>query len=945
MNHVANDILMHYGKSIDDGAPGRGSGRYPKGSGENPNQHRVDVLTRIQDYKNQGMTPSQIAEAMGLKNTSQLRVLYTHELNLKKTTDTAKAKAMLEDGKSKAEVARYFGINESTLRGWLRPVAEKRLDLTTQITDHLRELVDEKGMVEVGKGAELDLKDVLGSDIDISKERLKQALYTLELEGYHVYGGGVPQATNPGKQTNIKVLCAPDKQHKDIYNYGEISMIKDYTVREDPDGTEHLDKGFEFPKSMDSDRLLIRYRDDIMPNGHKAVENDGTVEIRPGVADLDLQGSRYAQVRILVDNNKYIKGMAYYSNDIPDGYDVVFNTNKNPGEKALKDIKKDPNNPFGALLREEGGQYHYTDENGERQLGLINKTRQEGDWGEWSHDLPHQFLAKQSKQLMEKQLNLALVDKKAEYDEICALTNPTVKKHLLESFADDCDAAAVDMKAAALPRQQYQVILPMATMPDNEVYAPNYRNGEKVALIRFPHGGTFEIPILTVNNKRPDAIRAYGSDAKDAVVVNSKVAERLSGADFDGDTVMVIPCNSPGNNVKIIATNPLKGLVGFDPKTEYRYDDTKTTINKKGEEVTHYYRNGREFKVMKNTQNEMGQISNLITDMTLKGAGEDKLARAVRHSMVVIDAEKHKLDYKQSYRDNRIDLLKKEYQEHYVDGDDTPHYGASTLLSSAKSPYPVLKTKGSPKTNVEGAEWYDPSRPEGAKVYKHVVETYYDKKTKKEKVRMQDSTRMAETDDARTLSSGTYQEEIYARYANTLKDMANKARLEILHTGKVKYNKDARETYAPEVDSLLSQLNRAEKNAPREKQAQLATNSQTNAIFLAHPDLTNKEKKKLRNQYLAQNRIRYGAHRREIDITPRGWEAIQAGAITETTLKRILRFANQDKVREYATPRTTTELSSGKQARIKAMQNSGYSISQIADAIGVSRSTVAKYMN
>ena len=50
---------------------------------------------------------------------------------------------------------------------------------------------------------------------------------------------------------------------------------------------------------------------------------------------------------------------------------------------------------------------------------------------------------------------------------------------------------------------------------------------------------------------------------------------------------------------------------------------------------------GQKIKIMKNTQTEMGKISNLITDMTLKGATQDELARAVRHSMVVIDAEKH----------------------------------------------------------------------------------------------------------------------------------------------------------------------------------------------------------------------------------------------------------------------------------------------------------------
>ena len=97
-----------------------------------------------------------------------------------------------------------------------------------------------------------------------------------------------------------------------------------------------------------------------------------------------------------------------------------------------------------------------------------------------------------------KQLNLAAADKQSEFDEICSLTNPTVKKALLKSFADDCDAAAVHLQAAALPRQKYQVILPLTSIKDNEVYAPNYKNGETVALVRYPHGGTFELALIHI---------------------------------------------------------------------------------------------------------------------------------------------------------------------------------------------------------------------------------------------------------------------------------------------------------------------------------------------------------------------------------------------------------------------------------------------------------------
>ena len=918
-----NGELMHYGKSKMDGAPGRGSGRYPLGSGEDPNQHRGDLISRVQELRRKGMSEKDIAEAVGCSSTTQLRTAYSNAVNERRATQISSARAMLADGKTQAQVARALGVNESTLRSLLNERSEARTNAAKETADFLRAQIDSKGMIDVGTGVELEL--------GVSREKLNQALAMLEDEGYVVYGGGVPQATNPGKQTNIKVICPPGTEHKEIYDFKNVHTVTDYKMRVDEDGTEHFEKGFEYPASMDSSRLMIRFRDDVAPDGHTGVEKDGTIEIRRGVDDLSLGNSHYAQVRILVDGNKYLKGMAYYSDDMPDGVDVIFNTNKTPdqADKVLKTIKNDPNNPFGALLREEGGQYHYTDpETGERKLGLINKTRTEGDWGDWADALPSQFLSKQSMQLIQKQLDMSIADKQAEFDEIVALTNPTVKKQLLETFANDCDSAAVHLQAAALPRQQYQVILPIATMKDNEVYAPNYHDGETVALIRYPHGGTFEIPILTVNNKQPDGIRILGNTPADAIGINNKVAERLSGADFDGDTVMVIPCNSPRSNVKIISTPLLKELKDFDPKMEYGYSRTETDANGK----THYFRDGHEFKVMSNTQMEMGKISNLITDMTLKGAVEDELARAVRHSMVVIDAEKHKLDWKQSEQNNGIAGLRKKYQEH-ADEDGNLHYGASTLISRAKSPVSVLKRKGSPKINPETGELE----------YKTVEETYTDKKGKT-RLRTQDSTQMAEAKDARKLSSGTPQEEAYADYANRMKAMANAARKEILRTGKIEYSSTAKEAYREEVDDLERQLKKALMNAPRERQAQLAANSEVKAMKKANPDMTGKEVKKKGQQALSRNRIKYGAQRYAISISPRQWQAIQSGAVSENLLTKILRFADQDQVRAYATPRATTSLSAGKQARIQAMRNSGYTTSQIAAALGVATSTVAKYM-
>ena len=886
MNQVAEDILMHYGMP-------RRSGRYPWGSGDNPYQHSGDFLSRVEKKKKQGLSEKEIADSFGL-TTTQFRTQKSLAKNERRALEVATAKGLREKGYSLNEIAEKMGYtNDSSIRSLLNESSESNMNQAQKTADFLRKQIDEKGMIDVGTGVEREL--------GISKEKLNQALYILEMEGYPVYGGGVPQVTNPGKQTNIKVICPPGTEHKDIYDYENVHSLTDYVSH---DNGETFDT-FVYPKSMDSKRLEICYAED------GGIHKDGVIELRRGVDDLSLGDSHYAQVRILVDDTKYLKGMAIYSDDLPPGVDVRFNTNKKQGTPmgdVLKNIKDDPDNPFGSLIKA-GGQSYYIDKNGKRQLSLINKRAEEGDWGAWSDKLPSQFLSKQSLHLVKKQLGLAASDKLAEFDEICRLTNPTVKKTLLKSFADDCDAAAIHLQAAALPRQKYQVILPITSMKDNEVYAPNYKNGEQVALIRYPHGGTFEIPIVTVNNKQPEAKRVLGN-ALDAIGINSRVAERLSGADFDGDTVMVIPT---GGKVKITSTSPLKGLEGFDPKTSYPY--------KEG------------MKTMRNTQTEMGKVSNLITDMTLKGATQDELARAVRHSMVVIDAEKHKLNYKQSEIDNGIASLKKKYQGHY-DEDGKYHEGAATLISRAKSETSVLKRKGSPII--------DPKT--GEQSYKEVYEEYVDKKTGKTKVRTQASTKMAETRDARTLSSGHPVEEAYADYANQMKSLGNRARKEMLSTGKIAYSASAKAAYQPEVDSLSAKLNVALRNAPKERQAQVIANANVAAKKKDNPDMTNAEIKKAGQQALTSARVKVGAKREPIKLTDKEWEAIQAGAISENKLKQIINNVNIDELRQRAKPRTTTSLSSAKISKISSMNASGYSIAEIAQALGVSTSTVSKYL-
>ena len=918
------DILKHYGMP-------RRSGRYPWGSGENPYQRTGDFVSRVNEMKAKGMSESEIAKELDIVNyrgepsPSRLRQQLSVAKNYRRSILVQQAKDLKEKGLGNTEIGEKLGLNESSVRSLLNEKSEARMNSAVNTARYLKEEIDKHGMIDVG----VNTNRVLG----ITQTNLDNALMILQMEGYPLYGGRVPQATNKGQMTTLKVICPPGTEPKAIYNYADIHSLGD---KRSQDGGETFDPTWVYPKSMDSKRLKIKYAED------GGVDKDGVVEIRPGVEDISLGKSSYAQVRVLVDGTHYIKGMAVYGDpkDFPPGVDMIFNTNKHVGTPMLSDDpdaktvlkpidKKNPDNPFGSLIKQgivdpdkpdilEGGQRYYYDKNGEKQLSLINKRAEEGDWKEWSHELPSQFLSKQNKKLVEQQLRLAKADKQEEFEEISALTNPTVKKHLLMEFARGCDSAATHLKAAALPRQCYQVILPLTSLKDDEIYAPNYNPGEKVALIRYPHGGTFEIPILKVNNGNEEGKRVITPNARDAVGINANVANRLSGADFDGDTVMVIPLSG---KAKITSTAPLEGLKDFDPKEKYGGKPKGT------------------FKQMtkQNTQMEMGKVSNLITDMTLGGATADELAKAVRHSMVVIDACKHKLDYKQSEIDNDIQALKNKYQGRYNENGRWST-GAATIISQASADKRLPKYRGQQKIDPETGKlyWDADKKPE----------TYVDKNGRV-KERTITTSKMAAADDAMELVSKGRQpiELLYADYANSMKSLANDARKEYMAAGRIKKTSEAEKEYAPEVEHLRAMLATSELNAPRERQAQLIANSKIKILSDANPDMTNAERKKIAQQELSKARILVGAHRTPITITPKEWEAIQAGAISENELMKILKYTDIDTVRKYATPSSKRALSNAQIERIRAMSAAGYTNSDIAEALGVSTSTVIDHLD
>lgn len=907
-----DSYLEHYGTP-------RKSGRYPWGSGgEEGSQRNRTLVGHVAEMRRQGLSEADIAKGLGM-TTTQLRAQKSIERAAQKQADISQAQRLKDNGWSNTAIAERMGKNESSVRALLAPGEADKADVLQNTAKMLREEVAEKGLVDVGVGVELNPR------VGVSREKMNTAIAILREEGYGLHYVKIPQL-GTGEFTTMKVLAKPGVTYSEVFkDRANIKQIGAHTE----DGGRTYDR-IQPPLSIDSKRVGVRYAED------GGADADGVIYVRPGVDDVSLGGSSYAQVRIAVDGSHYLKGMALYKDDLPDGVDLVFNTNKsNSGNKldAMKGMQKDKDgnidqqNPFGASISR---QLTKDVGDGKKQVtSVMNIVNEEGTWDTWSKSLSSQMLSKQAPSLAKQQLDLVRKTKKQELEEIMALTNPAVRKRLLQSYADDADAAAVHLKAAALPRQSTHVILPINTLNDKEVYAPNFRNGEKVVLVRYPHGGIFEIPELTVNNNHPQAKKALGN-AKDAIGINSKVAERLSGADFDGDTVLVIP-----NNRRQVKTAPaLEGLKGFDPKAAYPpYDGMKTMGGgtwdaKTGKEV---------FPPGKSSSGrtkgiQMGDVSNLITDMTIRGATQDELARAVRHSMVVIDAEKHRLNYKQSAIDNGIRQLKKKYQSKGT-GDDAA-LGASTLISRAGAPIDVLDRK--PRSAANGGA-IDPKT--GKKMYEYTGEKYVNRDGKTV-VKSSKSKQLAETDDAHTLSSGTVVEKIYGDHSNELKALANRARKEMVNTKPNPYSPSAKKAYSSEVDSLNSKLRVALRNAPLERQAQVVANATLSAKRQANPDMEKDELKKLKSLALTDARLRVGAKKTRVDITDREWAAIQAGAISNSKLEQILANSDLDLVKKLATPKDAVLMTNVKTDRAKAMLNAGYTQAEVADALGVSLTTL-----
>jgi hypothetical protein len=871
------EYIEHYGTP-------RHSGRYPWGSGGNEVNTRNPVtLDSIQDLKRQGLSEKEIAEGFGM-TIAELRQENSIARSAKRASDIAMAQRLQDKGASTNAIAKRMGIPEPTARNLLKPGAADRANVIASTAASLKSQVDNYGMLDVGKGVE--------NYMGVTSTRLNTALRALQKEGYVVHPVNTRQVAT-GKDTRTKVLAKPGVTQKEVWeNQDKIRYPNEYS----DDGGRTYSKP-QPPLSINPKRV------DVIYGSQGGREADGTIYARPGVKDVSLGGGQYAQVRIQVGDGHYLKGMAVYKDGLPDGIDLQFNTAKaDTGNKldAMKPLKDDPDLPFGSIVRQIHDKPGSPDSKVSSVMNIVNE---EGDWEKWSRSLSSQMLSKQSPKLAKEQLDMTYERREYNHKAINELTNSTVRKKLLLDFAGATDSEAVHLQAAAMPGQAVKVLLPVSSLKPSEVYTGGtFKDGEIVVLIRHPHGGTFEIPQLVVNNKNAEARRLLGTNAKTAIGINHEVAKRLSGADFDGDTVLIIP-NRQG---RITTTSPLEGLKDFDPVASYPgYPG---------------------MKVMGNTDTQMGEISNLITDMTIKGASHDEIARAVKHSMVVIDAEKKELNYKLSYNDNNIKQLKEKYLRQ-----PSGKGGAATLISRSRSKEWVPERKPRPQS-------------EGGPIDKKTGELVYVPTNrpnwKTGAPRQTKVTRLGEATDAFTLSSGTPIEGLYATHSNKLKALANRARLDAIKTPPSKYSPSANKTYSKEVASLDSKLALAQSNAPLERRAQRSANATIKLKKSFNPEMDKDTYTKVKYQALEEARRRVGASKHKIAISNDEWDAIQAGAISDSKLSQILTHADMDRVRELATPKTQILMTANMKNRATSMYELGFTRAEVAAQLGVSLSTL-----
>lgn len=157
--------LYHFGVGADDNPPGRGSGRYPKGSGENPNQHEVWSLDKYRELKENGLSDTEISKVFDISTTT-LRAKRSIDVNNERSQRIEEINKLKDTGMSTNAIAKQLGMSESTVRNLLTSGLKDRADSTRITADLLKEQVDKKRFVDVGPGVE--------TEMGISRTKLKK---------------------------------------------------------------------------------------------------------------------------------------------------------------------------------------------------------------------------------------------------------------------------------------------------------------------------------------------------------------------------------------------------------------------------------------------------------------------------------------------------------------------------------------------------------------------------------------------------------------------------------------------------------------------------------------------------------------------------------------------------------------------------------------------------
>lgn len=289
MFFVRDDELYHYGTR-------RHSGRYPWGSGENPYQHESwAFLSAVKKMKSDGMTEKEIAKAMGITQ-DRLRMRISVASAEVKAQQRSQGFRYIEKGYSNSKIAAMMGVSEGTVRNWRKEGDDYKKNIVVNVVDTLKEAVDKHKYIDVGSGTECYL--------GVSRTNLNHAVQYLQDQGYTLKSIQVDQLGVPGNKTTVKVLCPPDTPTREIYQH--LAEITPVTGKFSTDGGLTM-SGIKDPVSVDKNRVAIRYAEE------GGIDMDGVIQLRRGVEDISLGQSQYAQVRIKVGDNLYLKGMAIYS--------------------------------------------------------------------------------------------------------------------------------------------------------------------------------------------------------------------------------------------------------------------------------------------------------------------------------------------------------------------------------------------------------------------------------------------------------------------------------------------------------------------------------------------------------------------------------------------------------------------------------------------------------